>query len=359
MAKITTKEDIDSVNEEKAPPVEIIVACIATTVVSVAMILLNKAVVLSIPFSGGLVLLQNIATVLIVQAYRCFSHPPEIEWRTIRDSIPCAILFGANTFTSMQALSFLSVTAFTIFRNTQSIISYPLDYFMRGERLKPVSVYLLLTILLGTVAFCGKEIRTNLEGIIWASAHIVSSTLYAVLIKIRTQTPDFKENPITRTLEMAWLNNMLSLPIVGGAAAIQAVYMNKPWIRPTCGVKCWVMVAISCITGCAMSVVGLKTQALLSPVTFLAFNNLNKIPAMLLSSVIWPHLETADTILEVMGIVLSIYGGCLFAISKQGDVNPVAIFVSVALSLALVPLIILGENADRQLLQHFNTSLKP
>ncbi len=356
--EISTKEEdvkAESVMGEKKT-VEITAACIATTIVSVAMIILNKAVVLNIPFSGGLVLIQNIATVLIVQAYRCFSHPPDIEWKTIRDSIPCAILFGANTFTSMQALSYLSVTAFTIFRNTQSVISYPLDYLLRGERLKPVSIYLLLTILIGTCAFCGKEIRTNIEGVLWASAHIVSSTLYAVLIKIRTQTTEFKENPITRTLEMAWFNNMLSLPIVGGAAAIQAVYMKPPLIQSTCGVNCWVMVATSCITGCAMSIVGLKTQALLSPVTFLTFNNLNKIPAMLISSVIWPHLETADTILEVMGIVLSVYGGYLFAISKQGDVHPMAIFVSVVLCLALVPLIVLGENAGQQLLLHFNTT---
>jgi hypothetical protein len=327
---------------------EITTACAISTAVSVAMMLLNKAIVLDIPFSGGLVLLQNAATVLIVQSYRCCSHQ-NIRWNSIRDSLPCAILFGANTFTSLQALSYLSVTAFTILRNTQSIISYPLDYLLRGERLKPLSVYFLFTILLGTCAFCGKDLRTNVEGIAWASAHVVSSTLYAVLAKIRTEKEDFS------TLEMTWFNNMLSLPIVGGAAAIQVVYTPQ-LVRPSCGVPCWSMVALSCVGGCAMSVAGLNTQMLLSPVTCLTFNNLNKIPAMLISAAIWPHLETTDTIQEILGIVLSVYGGYLFAVSKQGPVHPFAIFIAVAFSIVLVPLMVLGEKAEQQLLHPLNVT---
>jgi drug/metabolite transporter (DMT)-like permease len=104
--------------------------CTVTTTVSVSMILINKALVLDIPFSGGLVLLQNAVTVLIVQLYGFCGCPKDFGWKSTRRHLLCAVLFGANTYTSMQSLSFLSVTAFTIFRNTQSIISYPIDYFM-------------------------------------------------------------------------------------------------------------------------------------------------------------------------------------------------------------------------------------
>ena len=339
---------------------EIATACLITTTVSVSMILLNKAIVLNVPFSGGLVLLQNAATVLIVQLYAGCRGPKNLGWKTICINLPCAILFGANTFTSMQALSFLSVTAFTIFRNTQSIMSYPVDYFLRGERLKPISIFLLFAILLGTCAFCGKNLRANIEGVAWASAHVVSSTLYAVLIKMRIETEDAdKENKVTKTLEMVWFNNLLSLPIVGIAATVQAVLMtNAPLVKQACGVACYTMVALSCFGGCAMSVVGLKTQALLSPVTFLLFNNLNKIPAMLISTAIWPHLETADSIQEIMGIILSLLGGFLFALSKQSDVHPVAIFVVVAISTAIVPLMVLGELADERLYQQLLNSTR-
>ena len=357
--------------------------CTMTTTVSVSMILINKALVLDIPFSGGLVLLQNAVTVLIVQLYGFCGCPKDFGWKSIRRHLLCAVLFGANTYTSMQALSFLSVTAFTIFRNTQSIISYPIDYFMRGERLKPISLFLLFTILLGTCAFCGKGLRTNIEGIVWASAHVISSTLYAVLIKMRMEAEDQKEcdgssqvgkdadvcgeledphaseicikeedikdNKLTRTLEMVWFNNLLSLPIVGCAAGIQAAHMPSSMLIRHSGVLSWILVALSCLGGCAMSIIGLKTQALLSPVTFLLFNNLNKIPAMLISAVIWPHLETADTIQEIMGIVLSLLGGFLFALSKQNNVHFVALFVVVAISVAIVPLMVLGELADQRL----------
>ena len=340
------------------------IACFTTTVVSVSMILLNKAIVLSIiPFGGGLVLIQNSATVLLVQAYRWGSGPEDFGISAVLYNTPCAILFGMNTFTSIQALAFLSVTTFTIFRNTQSILSAPLDYLIRGERLKPVSIFFLCTILLGTCAYCGKDLRANVEGIAWASAHLASTTLYTVLTKIRLEKknalssenlkkkPINNNNPLTQALDLAWYNNILSLPIVGAAAAFQAVFLMKdtPFVRSECGLYCWMMVAASCFNGCAMSVVGLKTQSLMTPTSFLTFNNLNKIPAMLISAAIWPHLETANTTPEIMGVVLSILGGYLYALSKQeGDVHPAAIFVSVVMCIALVPMMILGEEAFEQ-----------
>jgi drug/metabolite transporter (DMT)-like permease len=327
-------------------------ACCTFTVISVAMILLNKAIIMSIPFGGGLVLLQNAATILIVQASRQCRFPKGFGWKPMVDNALCAFLFGANTFTSIQSLFYLSVTTFTILRNMQPIISCPIDYFMRGESLKPVSIYLLCTILLGTIAYCGKDMRANIEGIAWTAVHLLTSTLYAVLTKMRLEKADDnncnddKNNKLGQALDLAWYNNALSLPLIGIAAAMQA--MHTPPRIDHCGLHCWIMVILSCFTGCAMSVAGLKTQELISPVTFLTFNNLNKIPAMFISAAIWPQLEITDTTQEIMGIVLSIYGGYLYALSKQGDVNPIALFISLAMSIALVPLIVLGEMADQR-----------
>ncbi len=344
------------------------IACAATTTVSVAMILLNKAIVLSIPFGGGLVLVQNTATVLLVQTFRLGAGPEDFGFHSVLRSTPCAILFGMNTFTSIQALAYLSVTAFTILRNTQPILSCPLDYLLRGERLKGVSVFFLFTILLGTCAFCGKDLRANVEGIAWASAHLISTTLYTVLTKIRLEKPpsqsttppkkqeEQQRSPLTQALDLAWYNNILSLPIVGVAAAVQAVYMT-PLVRPDCGLHCWTMVAVSCFSGCAMSIIGLKTQSLMTPTSYLTFNNLNKIPAMLIAAAIWPHLETANTTQEIIGVALSVLSGYLYALSKQRDVHPVAIFITVAMSIALIPLMVLGEEAGQQILAANNNNV--
>ena len=74
------------------------------------------------------------------QAHRCGACPSDIGGETILSNIPCTILFDTNTFTSRQSLSFLSIAVFTILRNTQSILSFPLDCLFRGEMLKPDSV---------------------------------------------------------------------------------------------------------------------------------------------------------------------------------------------------------------------------
>jgi drug/metabolite transporter (DMT)-like permease len=375
---------------------EIVTACITATAVSVKMILLNKAIMLQIPFGGGLVLIQNAATVLLVQIYRRRLLPEDFGFASVRSNMPCALLFGLNTFTSIQTLAYLSITTFTILRNAQPILACPLDYFLRGERLKPASLFFLFTILLGTFAYCGiggsknhnnkNDIQSNLEGVLWASMHMVSTTLYAVLTKIRLDASNAaaavkKEAPeeekeesdpsssssssshhhqhqLSQALNLAWYNNVLSLPIVGMAAAAQAVHiiMNpgaRTMLLSGCGVYCWIMVAASCFNGCALSIVGLKTQALMTPTSFLTLNNINKIPAMLIAAAIWPHLETVNTTQEIMGIVLSILGGYFYALSKQQQqqqqrdevVNAVTIFISVALSVALIPIIVLGETA--------------
>jgi hypothetical protein len=341
--------DVEVQIEEPLPPapnpVTVIAACSVTTVVSVTMLLLNKAILLSIPFGGGLVLLQNTSTVFLVQAYRGCRVPEGMGWRVILNNIPIAALFGATTFTSMVSLSYLSVTTFTILKNAQFILSYPLDYVLRGERLKLISMYLLVSILLGTCAYCSQDLRANIVGILWASAHIISITLYTVLTKMRLT--DSNEDKLKQTLDIAWYNNVLSFPVVCAAAAVQATQIQSQLIKPECGLHCWIMVVLSCFGGCAMSVIGLKTQALMSPVTYLTFNNLNKIPAMLISAAIWPHLETADTTQEIMGVILTIYSGVLFAVSKQGDVHPVALFISITMSIALIPLMVLGERSGQ------------
>ena len=361
--EIESEEDMETIeieNNSIQSKAKFAASCITSTTVSVAMIIINKAIVLNIPFSGGLVLFQNTATILIIQSYRQCSIPLDIGWKAVLRNTPCAILFGVNTFTSMQALSCLSVTTFTVFRNTQSILSYPMDYFIRGERLKPISIYFLLTIILSTYAYCGKDLRANIEGIAWATAHLVSTALYAILTKIRLDSVEsrIKVQPMTEVLDLAWYNNVLSTPIVAAAAISQAFYtkLNIQQINTRCGLHCWIMAAVSCFGGCAMSVTGLNVQSLMSPVTFLMFNNLNKIPAMLISAAIWPHLETADTTQEILGIALSIYGGCLYAVSKQGDVHPLALLLCIALCAAIIPLMVLGALAEQHQENHSNVT---
>jgi hypothetical protein len=174
---------------------------------------------------------------------------------------------------------------------------------------------------------------------------------------MRLQGDTTTTDKLTQALDLAWYNNALSTPIVAGAAALQGLTLREPLIKAECGMHCWIMVAISCFGGCAMSVTSLRTQGLMSPVTFLVFNNLNKIPAILISTAIWPQLETANTTQEIIGIVLSLYGGFLYSLSKQGDVNPAALFISAAISIALIPLMVLGELAEKRIAQVLNITL--
>ena len=317
--------------------------CICATVASVSMMLLNKAIISVWPFSAVLILIQNMVTVCLIQML-C-STPRHLEFNSIVRYAPCSMLFAINTFTSMQALSFLSVTTFTIFRNTQAILSYPLDYVLRGEALRTQSVYFLILILFGTCAYCSHDLPdASIAGCLWAAAHVVSTTVCAVTTKITLEghSPDVAEQAM---LDLAWLNNILSIPILAPIAAVQ-LQNNTAFILSTEAASASgplsLLVILSCFGGCVLSICSIRVQALLTPVTYLTFNNLNKIPAMLLSTIIWPSPHAASP-QEIIGIVLSVYGGYLYALSKEHEVHWVLLLTSAAIVATLVPLLAVGH----------------
>ena len=157
-------------------------AAVLFSLSSIAMILLNKKAVISFPHVAILLLFQNITTIVILKLsvdLRPFCLQSALKW------IPCVFLFCVNLFSSLQSLVYISVPTFTVLRNTQPIMAVAIDFVLRGQRTKTESIGYLFEILAGALLYCSHDIDFDLRGYSWAMLHILSMTVYSIMVKMR------------------------------------------------------------------------------------------------------------------------------------------------------------------------------
>lgn len=282
-------------------------ACICTLwcISAVIMTVLNKIVLELVPVGSAVLLVQITICVMLLKLYnlKLTIHPP-----TAWDLLPCAMLFCVNLYTSMQAISLLSIPTFNMIRNMQCFISCPLDYVVRGEKVSCSSFCAMLIVLLGSVLYCGHSDTVDAIGLVWATVNTAGVCAYTIYIKIK-----FKNVGPT---EIAWYNNITSLlPI-----AIMTVYDTLFHLKPRESVmacaesgKCAGFLALSSVGCCAITITTFHSQQIMSPTTWLLFNNLNKIPSTVMACIIW---SIPLGWLEITGLVTSLIGGLIYSFTR-------------------------------------------
>jgi drug/metabolite transporter (DMT)-like permease len=292
---------------------ESVVAGAMFSMSSITMILLNKNAMLVYPYSSTLLILQNTVTILLLR----YTHP-SLKYTQIIEWLPCAFVFCVNIVSSMEALARISVPTFTVFRNTQPIIAIIIDWTVRGEKIGARSVFYLFLVFFGACIYCQNEIRFNLYGYIWSFVHVLSMSIYSVLVKSKSITLDLT------SFEMSLYNNVLSMPFllifqIGDFIFVRDGVFATQWhSTQVCFVYylCALMILLSCIGSFAVSVAGFRAQKAMSPVSWLTLNNISKIPAILISLQIfggWADLTTAS----VHGMTICMISAYLYALSRQ------------------------------------------
>jgi drug/metabolite transporter (DMT)-like permease len=279
---------------------------------SISMILLNKTVVLMFPFSAFVLILQNVVTIFLLKSQNVnlgFSLQTALSWT------PCVLLFCINTYSSLRALTYISVPTFTVFRNIQPLISSVVDFLVRRERISASSVVFLCIIICGAYLYAHNDLEYNAKGYAWSLIHIFSMSFYSVSVKL-----SFEKLKL-RPVEMSWYNNIMSLGILTGLAYYEFL-QETPTTRILSSLEkcsadgiCKIIIAASCVGGYFVSVNGFNAQEVLTPTSWLTLNNLSKIPALIISCMIW---NVNMNMLEVIGLAISLTGGYLYAMERQG-----------------------------------------
>ena len=309
-----------------------ILVCCAFTLSTVCMILLNKTVVSQLDFASLTLIMQNTVLLIMLKIWRrdlTYDLRISLKW------FPCALLFCCNIFTSMQSLRFLSVPTFTVMRNLQALFSCPLDWAVRGTKSSYTSMFFIVLIFAGVCVYHMDKWQSDTTGICWALVHILSLTLYAVCVKVQINTLELD------AFEMSMYNAVWSTLLLIPLACYQTHAMTEPInsMVETCAgnVKCWGSLLLSCICCFAVSVTGFSAHTIMSPVSFVTFNNVNKLPATALAYVIWP---TEVSWVELFGMMSALWGGYGYAISLgEGMLHPAWLWISGGVLVCCVALI--------------------
>lgn len=133
--------------------------------------------------------------------------------------------------------------------------------------------------------------------------------MYAITVRKRQDEMDIT------VVDMSFLNNVLSIPILVGAMLLHMPRLNVSDHDP----NVWYLLGASCVCAAAISVSGFAAQKIISPTSWLTLNNMSKIPAIILSYVFFGGIPGKGM---VIGIMISLLSGYLYALSQKDGTTP-------------------------------------
>jgi drug/metabolite transporter (DMT)-like permease len=291
---------------------QVATAAVLFSISSIAMIILNKAAAVSFPHVAILLVFQNLATILILAMtsdIKPLSLETSLRW------LPCAFLFCVNLFSSLQSLVFISVSTFTVLRNTQPLIAVAIDFVLRGQTTKAENVVYLMEILVGAILYCSHDMNFDLRGYCWAALHGLSMTCYSIIVKAKCS------DLALSAPDMSYYNNVLSIPglvVVGALEPLFRMGADANVVKDVfaCGTQTWcsLVILLSCLGGYCVSVSGFQAQQVMSPTSWLCLNNFSKIPAIVISYVLFGGYFSAAT---VHGMLISVGCAYLYSVASK------------------------------------------
>jgi len=287
---------------------EYIVAGSIFTVCSVSMILVNKGAVRAYSFTGPLLILQNGVTLLLLLGWKIIGKQElRLQWDLAQSWFICCCFFCVNIFSSLEALKYVTIPTFTVFRNLNSLNVSIGEYFVMGKKTTLNAVLALLVIIVGTFIYAYNDLNFNLYGYICCLIHICSMACYSISVKKTNNS--LKIN----SFEMSLYNNMESLPFL--LVDFLFVTYNQDPFSPLFHVLSSFslnnfFVVSSCFLAFTISVSGFMSQKVFSATAWITLNNINKIPALILSAFIF-HDQL--TLVSILGLSISLVGGYLYS----------------------------------------------
>lgn len=300
-------------------------ASVFFSVSSIGMILVNKAAATVFANVFLLLMMQNLATILILvlrsQDVAGLSAAVAREWA------PCAVLFSLNIFSSLKSLSLISVATFTILRNTQPLCAVVLESVCFRETYSTQSIVFLAEVLVGAVLYSSHDVHFHAQGYAWAGLHVLSMTLYSVLVKHKSQRLKLT------AAQMSYYNNVLSIPflLLSFVYTLHWQALKHSLVHCLQSLYCIVVVLGSCVCGYLISVSGFMAQEQMSPTSWLCLNNFSKIPAIIASFFLF---RVQCSVAMMHGIVVSCMSAYLYALSRKHDTSTNKQFLGLVMALS-------------------------
>lgn len=277
---------------------------------SVSMLIANKLAVSSLHSPLTLVWLQNSATVVALLALDGSGltrlHP--LQSASAAQWVLPSALHLSQLVTSAVALRMVTVPTVIVFRNLNSLIVALGERLLLGQRIRSQTVVALCVILAGFTLYANTDISYHPTGYMWLAANLFFTCAYALVAKGTSQR--LGHSPLT----YSYFNNAISVVLLAPPIlwsedpAATAEYLLAPDNS-----RALLQVLVTMVIGVGISLAGFFLQSRVTATTFQVINNINKVPLILLSFVLFDQNLSA---VSIAGLALSSCGGMMYSWSR-------------------------------------------
>jgi len=231
-------------------------------------------------------------------------------------------LFAAMLATSMVALQYSSIGAYTVLRNVAPIIALPIEHFFQERMdIDVATVASLFVTLAGSVLYMSTDIDFSLVGTLLLVANMMFAITERLLCRRLTAVEPVKMSKSCMTFTS---NAVGAIPIFVLILAFGEIYR---W--PTVLTKSftdYLLLAASCILGVGLGWTSVAAQTYIQATTHMLLTNMNKILVMVFGILV---LHETHTWTSILGASVSVSGGLWYAWARSrlsaAQANPVVL----------------------------------
>eukprot|EP00732_Lithocolla_globosa_P001330 Lithocolla_globosa_v1_NODE_634_length_3546_cov_7.930679.p1 type:complete len:296 gc:universal NODE_634_length_3546_cov_7.930679:1464-2351(+) len=273
------------------------------------MLIVNKMAIRYIQAVFLLLILQTLATlcILYVQSLQRKEELPSLKKDKAISWLPSVTFFMLMLLTSLKSLNLVSVSTVIVFRNLNSLLVACGDYLiLKREVTTNMS---LLVIILGSIIYGYHDLNYDFVGYFWTFSNLFAGAAYSLYIKSLLDKISY-----TAT-EMSLYSNVMALPVwFLGALFLDDLSTFRSVTLHTLTAFEWTAIVASCFMAFAISVSGFWAQTVFKATTFITLNNVNKIPAIIISAWIFSDVLSLGS---VVGLAVGLMGGLMYAMSSM------------------------------------------
>ncbi|KAM3303640.1 GDP-mannose transporter GONST1 isoform X1 [Capsicum chacoense] len=320
---MSEKDTEKSVRSNKAVTVhnKALLSGVAYCISSCSMILVNKYVLSSYDFNGGisLMLYQNFVSVVVVSSLRLFGiiSTEPLTWRLVRVWLPINVIFVGMLITSMFSLKYINVAMVTVLKNVTNVITAAGEMYLfnttHDSRVWTALFLMIISAITGGIT----DLSFHAIGYTWQIINCFLTASYSLTLRrVMDTAKQVTKSGNLDEFSMVLLNNTLSMPL--GILLIllfnEVDYLSRtPLLHlPTF----WLVTTFSGFLGLAISFTSMWFLHQTSATTYSLVGSLNKIP-LSLAGIFLFHVSTSPE--NSASIFFGLLAGVFFARAKMQD----------------------------------------
>ena len=292
-----------------------IMAICSYVICSVAMVLTNKAISVSLdpvvrermPQISVIAFQCFVAVVLVeIAKYRKMVEYPEFDWTTAKSWMPLNILFVLMLCTGFLSLVYNNVPMVTVCKNLTNLVTIAGDFWFFGESAGVLTIVAVMVMVSGAVFAGYNDLGFSMIGYFWMVANCLSTSGYVLYMRFASTTIKLPK------FGMVFYNNLLSMAILAPLIVMMGelpALMDPEIMTPS-------FIAANCAAGFLgfyLNFASLWAVSTTSASTYAIMGSLNKVPITILGFFLFDAPLTQD---GVWGIIIATVGGFVYAYSK-------------------------------------------